>query len=74
MRVTSTVLVAIGGVLASIGLLQLSALSLLGALSATVATATRHPRRATSWIPSVVIVAAIVAVSLAAGPVARGAA
>lgn len=65
MRVASTVLVAIGGFLASIGLLQLSGLSLLGALSAAVATATRQPRRVASWIPSAVIVAAIVTVTLA---------
>jgi hypothetical protein len=59
------VLVAIGGLLASIGLLQISGLSLLGALAASVATATQKPRRVTSWIPSAVIVSAIVTVILA---------
>jgi hypothetical protein len=64
-RVITLVLVAIGGFLASIGFLQLSGLSLLGALSASVASATRNPRRVASWIPSAIILAAIVTVILA---------
>jgi hypothetical protein len=58
-------LVATGGFLASIGLLQLSGLALFGALGGSVATAARHPGRFTSWIPSAVIVAAIVTVVIA---------
>jgi hypothetical protein len=65
LRLVSSVLVATGGFLASIGLLQLSGLALFGALGGSVATATRHPRRVTSWIPSAVIVAAIVTVVIA---------
>ena len=65
MRVVALVLVAVGGFPASIGVLQASALSLLGALAASVATAAFKPRRVTSWIPSAVIVAAIIVVILA---------
>jgi hypothetical protein len=64
-RVITLVLVAVGGFLASVGFLQLSGLSLLGALSASVASASRNARRWTSWIPSAVIVAAIVTVIIA---------
>ena len=65
MKIASTVLVAFGGGLASLGLLQLSGLALLGALGASVATAARNPRRIVSWIPSAIILAAIVTVILA---------
>jgi hypothetical protein len=65
MRLVTLVLVAAGGVLASIGILQISGLALFGALSASIATAARKPRRVSSWIPSAVILAAIVTVVLA---------
>jgi hypothetical protein len=64
-RIITIVLVAVGGFLASIGILQISALALFGALAGSVATATQKPRRILSWIPSAVIVAAIVTVILA---------
>jgi hypothetical protein len=64
-RVITIVLVAIGGFLASIGFLQISGLALFGALSASVASASRHPRRVTSWVPSIIIVAAIVTLIIA---------
>jgi hypothetical protein len=65
MRVVTIVLVAVGGVLAGVGVLQTSGLALLGALAASVATASRNPRRPTSWIPPAVIVVAIGTVILA---------
>ncbi|HEX4057764.1 MAG TPA: hypothetical protein VHX87_05555 [Galbitalea sp.] len=65
MRVVTAVLVALGGALATIGLLQISGLALFGALSASIATASRAPRRLTSWIPAAIIFAAIVTVVLA---------
>ena len=65
MRIITLVLVALGGVLASIGILQIGALALFGALAGSIATATQRPRRIASWIPSAVIVAAIVTVILA---------
>ena len=65
MRVTTLVLVAVGGLLATIGLLQMSGLALFAALAASVATASRNPQRWTSWIPSAVIVVAIGTVILA---------
>jgi uncharacterized membrane protein len=74
MRVVSTVLVGIGGALASMDALQLSGLALFGALSASVATAAGQPKRVTSWIPAAIILAVIVTVILAAGPTAREAA
>jgi hypothetical protein len=64
-RIITLVLVAVGGFLASIGFLQIGGLALFGALSASVASASRRPRRVTSWIPSAVIVAAIVTVIIA---------
>lgn len=65
MKVATVILVAIGGALATIGLLQISGLALFGALSASVATAARRPRRVTSWIPAAIIFAAIITVILA---------
>jgi hypothetical protein len=59
------VLVAVGGVLATVGLLQISGLALFAALASGAATASRNPRRWGSWIPCAVIVAAIVTVILA---------
>ena len=63
--VLTTVLVLIAGGLAGIGLLQASGITLLAALATSVATATKRPRRVISWIPSIVIVIAIVTVALA---------
>ena len=63
--VITTVLVLIAGGLAGIGLLQASGITLLAALATSVATATKRPRRIVSWIPSIVIVVAIVIVALA---------
>ena len=65
MRVATVVLMVIGGVLAAVGILQVSGLALLGALAASVATASEHPRRVTSWIPPAIIVVAIATLSLA---------
>ena len=65
MRVATVVLVAVGGVLATIGLLQMSGLALFAGLAASVASASRQPKRWTSWIPSAVIVVAIGTVILA---------
>jgi hypothetical protein len=59
------VLVAVGGVLAAGGFLQISGLALFAALAGSVASASRRPRRWTSWIPSAVIVVAIGTVILA---------
>jgi hypothetical protein len=64
-RIATVILVAIGGALATVGLLQISGLALFGALSASLATGARRPRRVTSWIPAAVILAAIVTVILA---------
>jgi hypothetical protein len=63
--IITTVLVLIAGALASFGLLQASGITLLAALATSVATATKRPRRVTSWIPSLVIVIAIGTVILA---------
>ena len=63
--VITAVLVLIAGGLAGIGLLQASGITLLAALATSVATATKRPRRIVSWIPSIVIVVAIVTVALA---------
>jgi hypothetical protein len=65
MRVVTLVLVAVGGLLAVVGALQMSGLALFAALAASVATALRNPRHWTSWIPSAVIVIAIGTVILA---------
>jgi hypothetical protein len=65
MRVATAVLTLVGGLLAAVGILQVSGLALLGALAASVATASNRPRRAASWIPPAFIVAAIAAVSIA---------
>lgn len=65
MRVVTLVLVAVGGLLASVGILQLSGLALFAALAASVATASGQARRVESWIPSAVIVVAIGTVILA---------
>lgn len=65
MRVVTLVLVAVGGVLAAAGILQLSGLALFAALVASVATASGRERRVVSWIPSAVIVVAIGTVILA---------
>ena len=65
MRVATVVLVAVGGLLATVGLLQMSGLALFAALAASVAAASKNPRRWTSWIPSAVIVIAIGTVILA---------
>jgi hypothetical protein len=65
MRVVTLVLVAIGGLLAAVGVLQLSGLALFAALAASVATASRQPKRPASWIPSAVILVAIGTIILA---------
>lgn len=65
MRIATAILTMIGGALAAIGILQVSGLALLGALAASVATATDRPRRVTSWLPPAIIVVAIATVSLA---------
>jgi hypothetical protein len=64
-RVLTAVLVVVGGVLASIGFLQMSGVILFAGLASSVANASRQPRRWTSWIPSAVIVVAIGTVILA---------
>jgi hypothetical protein len=64
-RVTTLVLVAVGGLLAAVGALQMSGLALFAGLAASVASASRQPKRWTSWIPSAVIVVAIGTVILA---------
>jgi hypothetical protein len=65
MRVVTLVLVAVGGVLAAAGILQLSGLALFAALVASIATATGNAKRVVSWIPPAVIVVAIGTVILA---------
>jgi hypothetical protein len=65
MRIVTLVLVGVGGLLAAVGFLQMSGLALFAALAGSVASASRQPRRWTSWIPSAVIVVAIGTVILA---------
>lgn len=65
MRVVTLVLVAVGGLLAAIGFLQMSGLALFAGLAASVASASKRPKRVASWIPPVVIAAAIGTVILA---------
>jgi hypothetical protein len=64
-KAITIVLVAVGGGLASIGLLQMSGLALFAAFASSAATASRSPRRWVSWIPCAVIVVAIGTVILA---------
>lgn len=65
MRVATLLLVAVGGLLATIGILQLSGLALFAALAASVASASRRPKRLASWIPPAVILVAIGTIVLA---------
>ena len=65
MRVLTSVLVVVGSALASIGFLRLGCAFLVGALASSIATALRRPRRVTSWIAPMVLVANLVTVILA---------
>jgi hypothetical protein len=64
-RVVTLVLVAVGGVLAALGILQISGLALFAGLAASIASASRRPKRVSSWVPPAVILVAIATVILA---------